>query len=80
MLRKTERITVPNLIGHSTTEEELVSDVTPLLRGGIVLEPVTISTTQHPERREGQAYLFVILSAFLIGEPVRVSLGSADVG
>ena len=57
-----------------------MSDVTPLLRGAIVLEPVTISTTQHPERREGQAYLFVILSAFLIGEPVRVSLGSADVG
>lgn len=36
----------PNLIGHGTTKE-LVSDVSLVLGGGLVLHPVTISTPQH---------------------------------
>ena len=49
---------MPNLIGHSTTEK-LVSDAAPLLRGVVILEPVTINTTQHRRRT---TYLIVILS------------------
>ena len=49
-MQNNERTTVPNLIGHSTTEE-LVREVSLVFGGRIILDPVVISAAQHTSRK-----------------------------
>ena len=54
-LRENERKIGSNLIG-SGTSKELVTEVSLMLGGTLVLDPIEISTTEHTSRRTSVRY------------------------